>query len=298
MTNRQARREQRRSQKNTRGVQRPRGGSGPSPSRGSSGGSGGSGFFSVPYLVGVGVLVLALGGIVVWLALDGGDDATVENLIAAEESFPDDMADGNAVGDPDAPVTVVSFIDFRCPHCLNFAAGNEPDIIDEYVRDGRVRLETRHMPVLGDGSVAAAEAAQCAARQDAFWPMHNKLFLEHAREGTGSGTFNRDAMLDYAGDIGLDVDEFESCMSNRDTNEEVQDDLQTAQSYGFSGTPSFLINDQPLTGSPSDIDGWRTILDDVLDDGDGDAEGDNGEGADTGDGATNGEDPADDEDAE
>lgn len=284
MTNRQARREQRRSQRNQqrgmRNTQRP------APQRS---GGGGSSFFSLPYLVGIGVLVLALGGIIVFLAMQDSGSAYAEQLREADEQFPTELAEGNAVGEADAPVTIVSFVDFRCPHCMRFAAEDEPQIIDEYVTEGLVRLETRHMPVIaGDGSVIAAEAAQCALRQDQFWPMHNRLFRAHAEDGTGSSVFDTDAVKGYAADIGLDTEAFNSCIDNRETNEEVQADRAASQSYGFTGTPSFLINETALTGAPSGMDGWRTLLDDLLADlqaGGGQSEGDDGAG-------TNGEDDA------
>ena len=272
MSNRQARREQRKGSRNAQRGQRPRNSqrqSSPQP----VGGGGGGGFFSLPYLIGVGVLIVALGGVIGFMALTGDDSDYGEDLHAAEENFPEDLADGTAVGDPDAPIELISFIDFRCPFCLRVAAEDEPDLIEEYVREGHLRIETRHMPVIqGDGSTIAAEAAQCAAQQDAFWPMHNRLFLAHDEDGTGTGVFSTDAMKDYADDIGLDRDEFDACVDNRETNDEVLEHRSSAQAYGFTGTPSFVINEQPLQGAPSGIEGWRQILDALLEDLDQDGE--------------------------
>jgi protein-disulfide isomerase len=276
MTNRQARREQRRSQRN-RGGQRPRPG-GQRPAGPPGGGGGPGSFFSLPYLIGVGVLVVILGGVIAFLAMRDSDSEFASMIVEAEASFPHELAEGRSVGDADAPISLVSFIDFRCPFCMRFAAEDEPQLIDEYVRDGLLRIETRHMPVLpGDGSVIAAEAAQCALRQDGFWDMQHRLFLAHARDGTGTSVFSSDAVKGYARDIGLDGAQFDECMDSRATNDEVQDDRAESQSYGFTGTPSFLINGQPLSGAPANIDGWRTIIDGILEDLDGDTPPANGD---------------------
>jgi protein-disulfide isomerase len=217
-------------------------------------------------MIGIGALVVVLGGILVFLTMRGSDSSFAQQLQEAEANFPFDLTDGTAVGNADAPITLVSYIDYRCPFCMRFAAEDEPTIIEEYVTQGIVRIETKHMPVLGDESVMAAEAAQCAARQDAKWSMHHRLFVQQANEGTGTGRFSTDNLKRFARDIGLDSSEFNECLDSRATNNEVQDHRAEAQSYGFTGTPSFLINGAPLTGAPANMDGWRTIFEQVLED--------------------------------
>ena len=265
MTNRQARREQRRSQ---RGGRAQRGGQRPASKKQQPSAAGGPGsFFSLPYLIGIGALVVILGAALIFVSTRGdSDEEFVEMLQAAHAQFPDELADGLAVGDPDAPIIVQSYIDFRCPFCMQFAADQEPQLIEEFVEAGLVRIETRHLPVLGNESVIAAEAAQCAVRQGRGWDMHNKLFQEQVRQGTGTGSFNRDAVKSYARDIGLDTEEFDQCVDTNATIDEVQDDRAEAQSYGFTGTPSFLVNGMPISGAVGSMEGWREIFEELLGD--------------------------------
>lgn len=266
MTNRQARRDQARAARTQRSrtpSQRPQ-------QRRSSGGGGG-GLFSTPYVVGVGALVLVLAGVLLFLALRGGDDggAQAQRITDSLAAFPADMADGNAVGDPGAPITLIAYEDFRCPFCLGYTADEEPGIFEEYVKTGKVRYEFRNFAILGTESVNAGRAVQCALKQDKFWEMHHTLYIEAAKRGGSSdapaGTFSADALKGYASDIGLDRAAFDACYDNNETLEEVNTQIGEARSYGFTGTPSFLLNGAPISGGgPSDMEGWRTLFDGLL----------------------------------
>lgn len=195
--------------------------------------------------------------------------ASVVNEIAAGlegASFPPGLADGTFLGSPDAPVTLTVFEDFLCGHCLRFTALIEPIIVEEYVVPGKVRLEFRNWPILGSTSVAAAAAAQCAAAQDAFWPYQRLLFLAHPDAGgdrDGSG-YSPQSLLAYAAELDLDVDEFASCYASEETIEALRANAQAARSAGLTGTPSFLVNGEPVPAPAPSIDAWRTFLDDKL----------------------------------
>jgi protein-disulfide isomerase len=123
------------------------------------------------------------------------------NLQAIE--YPEDVADGLALGNADAPATLEVFEDFQCPFCLRFTAQWE-DLLMEYVEAGNLRLLFRNFPILGEESVYAAAAAVCAGEQDAFWEYHRTLFLvqaeagQHEEERINVGRFNPNALADYA----------------------------------------------------------------------------------------------------
>lgn len=268
MTNRQARRDQARAARTQRSrtpSQRPQ------PNRPSSSGGGGSGLLSTPYLIGVGALVLVLGGILGFLVMRGGSDGSeqAQRIRDSLAAFPTDMVDGNAVGNPDAPITLVAYEDFSCPFCLGYTADEEPGLIEEYVKTGKLRYEYRNFQILGQESVNAGRAVQCALKQNKFWEMHHTLYIQSAEKGGGNhppaGTFSADALKGYASDIGLDRTAFDACYDNNQTLEEVNTHIGEARSYGFTGTPSFLLNGAPISsGGPSDIEGWRTLLDGLL----------------------------------
>jgi protein-disulfide isomerase len=216
----------------------------------------------------VAVLVIGIGAVATFSGGSSGDADLVELLTSAEATFPGDMVDGYFVGSEDAPLTIRQYEDFQCPFCLSYTARNEPGIIDEYVKTGQVRLEFRNFPILGLESVGAGKAAECAAQQDLFWPLQHELFLLQAEAGQASdeelnvGRFSDSALRGIAGDVGVDLDAYDTCFADGDTLEAVQDSAAEARTFGLSGTPGFLFNGVPLTsGSPPNIEGWREVID-------------------------------------
>ena len=270
MSNRQARREQSRRSRGDRSS-RPTAPRRPTP--GGSGGGGGlsdflSGRFILIAMVLVAVLVVGIGAVATFSGGSGGDEDLVELLTSAQTTFPDDMTDGYFLGSEDAPLTIRQYEDFQCPFCLNYTARNEPGIIEEYVKSGQVRLEFRNFPILGLESVAAGKAAECAAEQDLFWPLQHELFLLQAEAGQASdeelniGRFSDSALRTIAGGVGVDLEEYDTCFADGDTLAAVQDSAAEARTFGLSGTPGFLFNGVPLSsGSISNIEGWREVID-------------------------------------
>lgn len=277
MSNRQARREQMRANRQQRAAQRPgpsrtpRSG-GPGPSRRRGGGPL-AGILAQPFVLLVGVLIVAavaaLAAIIILRESESG--RFVDQLQAAEETFPAELADGNALGDPEAPITLTMYEDFQCPFCLQFTADREPGIIDEFVKSGEVRLEFKHLPILGTESLRAARAAVCAAEQDVFWEFKHRLFLVQAEAGQFDneeldvGRFSDGNLRRYAIEAGADGAAFDACFASSESLEKVQADQAEAASFGIRGTPGFAINGRPLAGgAPSDIEGWRELFNQVL----------------------------------
>ncbi len=271
MSNRQARREQARTTRTTRpnkpqqSQRRP----------GSGGGGGGSSIFSGGFmLVLAGFVVLAVVAVILVVIFGGGGGSSNTDLVAALEKhnadFPADLAKGNKVGRDDAPVKIVEYEDYQCPFCLKYTANQEGDVINELVKSGKVQLEFRHLPILGNESVASAIASQCAADQDKFWQYHNLLYLTQAKAGQGTveknnvGRFADDKLKQFATDIGLDRAKFDSCYDNRTPLDSILQQQREANSFGITGTPGFLVNGQPLgTGTPNSIDDWKQVVTNV-----------------------------------
>jgi protein-disulfide isomerase len=147
-------------------------------------------------------------------------------------------------GDPDAPVTIIEFSDFRCHFCDVFADEAGQQIDTTYIDQGLVRLGYHHAAYQGEQALWAAEASECAAAQDAFWPYHDYLF-----EVAGERDFSRDNLKAFAGEIDLDTDAFDACMESGEYAEVVLGETARAQTIGVRGTPSFLINGEPLVGA-------------------------------------------------
>jgi Na+/H+ antiporter NhaA len=136
-------------------------------------------------------------------------------------------------GPADAPVTVVEYGDFECPYC-----GQAEPAIRELLRDfGDVGYVWRHLPLsdVHPRAQLAAEAAEAAADQGAFWPMHD-LLLEHQ-----DALQVRD-LVGYAEQLGLDVDRFRDALRRHTGAARVDEDVDSADLSGVSGTPTFFIN--------------------------------------------------------
>jgi len=136
-------------------------------------------------------------------------------------------------GPVDAPVTVLEYGDFECPYC-----GQAEPVIRELLRDlGDVAYVWRHLP-LNDvhlNAQQAAEAAEAAAMQGAFWEMHD-LLLER------QNALGYEDLVGYAEQLGLDVDRFEEDFRTRDGARHVAEDVDSADLSGVSGTPTFFVN--------------------------------------------------------
>lgn len=272
MSNRQARREQSRTTRTTR----------PTPGRApkkTSGGGGGPNLLSRPYLIGVSLVIVVLAVILVLVASNSGGGGTTDELTkdlqTAATDLPSDLANGVKLGKDDAPIKLTEFEDFQCPFCLKYTASQEPTLVNEFVKTGKVQITYQNLPILGKTeSVQAAIAGLCAADQggDLFWKYHNILFTTEAKAGQADGEkidvgrFSNSNLKDFATQVGLDRTKFDSCLDNSsDKVNAITDQTRTAKSFGITGTPGFLINGQPLgTGTPSTLDDWRKIFNDTL----------------------------------
>lgn len=275
MSNRQARREQSRQPREKRPQRAPTGrrpAAGRTPPRKSGGGSG---LFSLPYLLGVGALIIVLAVVLAFAVArssGGGDSDLVSQLEAALPALPTDMANGVKLGKDDAPVKLTQYEDFQCPFCLEYTAQQEPGLVDEFVKSGQMQIEYKHLTIIGAESVKAAEASQCAADQNKFWQYHNLLFLTEAKAGQfnneqrDAGRFSDAKLKQFASDVGLDRSKFDQCFDSSQHLDLVNQQQAEAKTFGISGTPGFVVNGTALgNGAPSDLDGWRKLVKAVID---------------------------------
>ena len=109
--------------------------------------------------------------------------------------------------------------------------------------DGRVRLVFKHLPLLGPGSIAAAEAAQCANAQGRFWPYHDAVVLP-------PGAVDAARLKQAAADAGLNRAAFDSCVEQRQHQAAIKQTIDEAARYGITRAPGFLINGRLVPGPP------------------------------------------------
>lgn len=176
--------------------------------------------------------------------------------------IPAEWISRNNIGNPDAVVTLQGWEDFPCPACASWNQTVKPKLLDDYIKTGKVRLEYHYFPLSQHepGASVSAQAAECAADQGAFWPMHDKLF---AGQNSGAAAFSAERMITYAEDLSLDSRVFTQCLTGQEHFQAVQSSLNAAMSLSLNSTPSLLINDL-LMENPMDYAAVTTEIDRLL----------------------------------
>jgi protein-disulfide isomerase len=170
----------------------------------------------------------------------GTDSATTPGgiIVPAVMDYP--QADDNAMGDPKAPITITEYSDYQCPYCARFAVQTEQQLVETYVKTGKVRFIYRTMGGwIGPESLAAANAAYCAGEQNQYWPYHAIIFANWA--GENQGLLTNDRLTEYAGKLDLDMQKFGSCLESGKYNDRANQDQVDGNAAGVEGTPFFLI---------------------------------------------------------
>lgn len=143
-------------------------------------------------------------------------------------------ADDHVCGPSDAPLVLVMYGDFQCPYC---AAAQGPLRRVRARLQGRLRFAFRHFPIVDRHPDAqrAAEAAEAAAAQGAFWGMHDALFAADGRLGD-------DDLAGCARAVGLDAHRLLAEVDDRIHAQRVARDLDSGLRNGVRGTPTFFAN--------------------------------------------------------
>ena len=151
----------------------------------------------------------------------------------------------NHLGDPNAPVKVDTYEDFRCSACLYYTQNVEPLVIQNYVETGKVYY-TYHFFIVIDGndgtdaSYRAANAALCAGEQGHFWDYHDTLYANQLSE---SASLFTDARLEsMAENLKLNMTAFNQCYQAKKYASVVQNDIAEGQKLNITGTPSVFVN--------------------------------------------------------
>jgi protein-disulfide isomerase len=167
-----------------------------------------------------------------------GDPRLIQDLIPAVDPDRDHVR-----GPHRAAITVIEFGDFECPYC-----GQAEPVVRELLADTTIRYVWRNLPLtdVHPRAQMAAEAAEAAAAQGVFWPMHD-LLLQHQTALT------RDDLLHYAEQLDLDTARLGDDLDRGAYATRIAQDVESADLSGVSGTPTFFINGQRHYGA-YDID--------------------------------------------
>jgi protein-disulfide isomerase len=170
--------------------------------------------------------------------------------------FQVSVDDDPALGPADAPVTIVEFSDYECPFCVKWHAEVFARLMADY--QGKVRFVYRDYPLYSIHPEAgpAAEAANCAGEQNAYWEYHTALFGRKYELGQQS-------YLLYASELGLNVDQFTQCLNEHRYKAEVEADFSSASKLGVNSTPTFYINGRALIGAQP-YEAFKQVIDEEL----------------------------------
>jgi protein-disulfide isomerase len=155
-----------------------------------------------------------------------------------------------AIGDENAPITIVEYTDFQCPFCSRHFTETFLQLRENYIETGIVRYVFKDFPLtsIHPQAVIAAEAARCAGAQDeaAYVEMHDLIFTnQQAWSNDGAAA----VFSGYAGQLGLDTAVFDACLANHDFEAAVYADLDEGIGFGVTGTPAFFINGYFISGA-------------------------------------------------
>jgi protein-disulfide isomerase len=157
------------------------------------------------------------------------------------------LVDRPAKGPESAPVVIVEYSDLACPYC-SAAASTVAAILKKY--GNKVRLVFKNMPLtqLHPWAYDAALTAECAAAQkpDTFWYFHDYFYDATHQVTKGNFKAKTDA---FAKAIGLDVKKLNDCVQKKEFKARIDYDLNEASNYGFTATPTFVINGVVLVGN-------------------------------------------------
>jgi protein-disulfide isomerase len=158
------------------------------------------------------------------------------------------LDDQPTMGPADAPITMVEFADYECPHCARALPHMETAVRNTY--KGRLRLLYKYFPLPGHTwARAAAVAAECARVQnpDAFWDFTAAFYRDQATIDIGNIQAHVDAL---AADSKLDGSVLHACMLGKSADERIDQDLQDGTALHVTSTPTFFINGIPVAGDP------------------------------------------------
>src|SRR4051812_19675522 len=148
-------------------------------------------------------------------------------------------------GPADAPVTLVEYGDFECPHCAH---------AHEFIKNiqkqlgKQLRFAYRHFPLtqMHPFAESAAECSEFAGEHGKFWQMHDLLFENQEQLGA-------DLYMDLAEELGLSQTGLRSALGNHEFLEKIRQDFSGGVRSGVNGTPSFFINGERFDGGVEDL---------------------------------------------
>ena len=231
--------------------------------------------------VGSGLLIMFVLGY--FVGLDVGQDTSAQQnqekyeqmMSKMENSEPELLfqvsKDNDPVlGDPNAPISIIEFSNYQCQFCARFDSDTLPLLKSEYIETGKVNFIPRDFPIqkIHSNAMSTALASECANEQGRFWEYRDVLFKtqnDWKQEKSDSLILT---LKQFAGDLNLSQEQFDSCLDSGKYSEEVGKDIEDGNKHMVTGTPTFFVGNEEVGyssvfGAQSFSD-FRMIIDEKL----------------------------------
>ena len=187
------------------------------------------------------VIAGALIAVAVYLTGQGGGQTNTEPIATLPDEIPMANETDNILGNPNAPIVIIEYLDYNCPHCTNFHFTMKR-IMNRYGLDGKVAWVNRHFPLeaLYPNSFELAMAAECVAGlagNAAFWDFSNLIFENRGEDELADVSH----LNEFAAEVGVDENKFNNCLSSETYKEKIETQFAIAQNNGAKGTPYVVL---------------------------------------------------------
>lgn len=187
------------------------------------------------------VVTIAVGLLFVWLMVRPAP--SLKSGIKLPSS-PVPLTSDTTRGTTSAAVVVVQYADFECPFSASTSQHILPQLFREYVDSGKVQWVFKNLPLPQHKlAFGAAVAAECAARQNKFWQMHDALFADPKK-------LSPERLAETATSLGLDSKRFQACIRDQDgaAEQAVRNDVLSARQMGVTNTPTLIVGTRTADG--------------------------------------------------
>ena len=196
-------------------------------------------------------------------ATQAAANATPAPVITITPRVFNTTVNGQHLGDPNAPVKVDAYEDFRCSACLFYTQNIEPQVLKNYVETGKVYYTYQFFIVIDgndgtDASLRSANAALCASEQGHFWDYHDTLYANQITES--ASLFTDPRLITMAQNLKLDMTAFNQCYHSKKYASVVQSDIAQGEKLNITGTPSIFVNGKSVSDFQQTIQAIDTAL--------------------------------------
>lgn len=205
----------------------------------------------------IAILVVLVGGLFAILAFTGKDSESGSGGSTNSSAQPT----SHIAGKQDSKVNLTEYGDFECPACKAYYPIFK-QLKTEY--GDKVAFQFRHYPLtqIHPNAFIASRAAEAASKQGKFYEMHDLLYEQ--QDLWKSQPDPTETFVGYANQLSLNAEQFKTDMTSAVVSDAINADKKAAQDIGSSSTPTFVLNGKKLDENPTDVEGFKKLLDEAL----------------------------------